>query len=397
MGRKRKMTKAQLRMRYYNTTKRLGAIHHPYYDNRGMMPPYPFAPPPSYLASSSSYPTNAYGRRFSAPPSCHIVDLNSQDIDIPAAVTKEEEDDPKSLDNKRLIANSEPSTELEVALKAELDKQVKHNELISAELDKLRHVLSRIQAHQSNEPLPPHGASLHTALSRKDREEQKPPQQPTKKGPRNGYNMFYSKVAPELKGTLNSYKDLAKVISEKWKALSKEEKDNYELDAEIFNIMDDRDTRDSNNDGGDDQHLNEQRDQCDSYDDRNDDQHQYYPTNPPYQYQYDMTIPPPPGPPPGPPPPGMLFDLSFPPPPPPPPGYDYSYLPPPPPNDMFGGSLPPPPPTYPTSALNFTDVENDKKQASSRPDLLSFTLHGSPPSPINRTQSLPLNRTQSLH
>ena len=62
--------------------------------------------------------------------------------------------------------------------------------------------------------------------------------------------MFYSKVAPELKGTLNSYKDLAKVISEKWKALSKEEKDNYELDAEIFNIMDDRDTRDSNNDGG---------------------------------------------------------------------------------------------------------------------------------------------------
>ena len=164
MGRKRKMTKAQLRMRYYNTTKRLGAIHHPYYDNRGMMPPYPFAPPPSYLASSSSYPTNAYGIRFSAPPSCHIVDLNSQDIDIPAAVTKEEEDDPKSLDNKRLIANSEPSTELEVALKAELDKQVKHNELISAELDKLRHVLSRIQAHQSNEPLPPHGASLHTAL-----------------------------------------------------------------------------------------------------------------------------------------------------------------------------------------------------------------------------------------
>ena len=212
--------------------------------------------------------------------------------------------------------------------------------------------------------------------------------------------MFYSKVAPELKGTLNSYKDLAKVISEKWKALSKEEKDNYELDAEIFNIMDDRDTRDSNNDGGDDQHLNEQRDQCDSYDDRNDDQHQYYPTNPPQyanQYQYDMTIPPPPGPPPGPPPPGMLFDLSFPPPPPPPPGYDYSYLPPPPPNDMFGGSLPPPPPTYPTSALNFTDVENDKKQASSRPDLLSFRLHGSPPSPINRTQSLPLNRTQSLH
>lgn len=190
--------------------------------------------------------------------------------------------------------------------------------------------------------------------------------------------MYYSKIAPELKGTLNSYKDLAKVISEKWSQLSKEEKDNYELDAEIFNIMDDRDTRNSNsNSNGDDQRRNEYK-QSDS-DDVRDDQHLYYPpTNPPYQYQYDMTIPPPPGPPPGPPPPGMLFDLSVPPPPPPPGGYDYSVLPPPPPNDMFGGGVPPPPPNYtdiklPTSAsaLNFED-----------------TGHDSPPLPFNRSQSL---------
>lgn len=178
--------------------------------------------------------------------------------------------------------------------------------------------------------------------------------------------MFYSKVAPELKGTLNSYKDLAKVISEKWSHLSKEEKENYELDAEIFNIMDDRDTRNSNsnsnsNSNGDDQRQNEYK-QSDSYDDR-DDQHLYYPpTNPPYQYQYDMTNPPPPGPPPGPPPPGMLFDLSVPPPPP----YDYSVLPPHPPNDMYGGVVPPPPP-------NYTDTKN---------------CEDSPPLPLNRSQSL---------
>ncbi len=79
--------------------------------------------------------------------------------DIPSAVTKEEEDDPISLDNKRLIANSVPSTELEVALAAELDKQVKHNELLSAELDKLRHALSRIQEQQGNEPLPLHSVA----------------------------------------------------------------------------------------------------------------------------------------------------------------------------------------------------------------------------------------------
>lgn len=164
MGRKRKATKAQMRLKYYDATKRLGAVHHPYHDNHVMMPPYSLAPPPFYV-SHTSYPPNAYGRGFSVPPPSHFQEVNSQDIDfdIPAAVTKEEDDDPKSLDNKRIIASSVPSSELEVALKAELDKEVKNSERISAELGKLRQVLSRIQAHQSYEPLPPHGASLHTS------------------------------------------------------------------------------------------------------------------------------------------------------------------------------------------------------------------------------------------
>ncbi len=163
MGRKRKATKAQMRMKYYDATKRLGAVHHPYHDNKVMMPPYPLAPPPFYV-SHTSYPPNAYGGRYSAPPSSHFQDSQDiDDIDIPAAVTKEEDEDPKSLDNKRIIANSVPSSELEVALKAELDKEVKYSERISSELGKLRQVLSRIQAHQSYEPLPPHGSSLHTS------------------------------------------------------------------------------------------------------------------------------------------------------------------------------------------------------------------------------------------
>ena len=164
------MTKAQMRMKYYDATKRLSAIHNPYFDNKVMMAPYPFAPPPPY-AMGNSYPPNTYGRRFPRPPPCNIEDFNIQDLksdvrndEIPAAITKEEEDDPKSLDNKRIIADSTPSTDLEVALKAELDKQVKRNEMLSSELVKLRQILSKIQAHQSNEPLPPHGLPLHTAL-----------------------------------------------------------------------------------------------------------------------------------------------------------------------------------------------------------------------------------------
>jgi len=161
------MTRAQLRMKCYDTTKRLDVV----WSNKRMIPPYPLFAPPPYAASNPYCFANsappAPGRSFSAPPFFHPADVNSLDMngiicddDIPAAITQEEEDDPTSLDNKRLIANSVPSTELEVALAAELDKKVKHNEHLSAELDKLRHVLSRIQAHQSNEALPPPGSAL---------------------------------------------------------------------------------------------------------------------------------------------------------------------------------------------------------------------------------------------
>jgi len=166
------MTKAQMRMKYYDMTKRLGVVWSS--DSTRMMPHYPFAPPPPYPSSNPYCNANsaplAPVRTFSATPFYHPpADVNSQDINgiicdyIPAAITKEEEDDPTSLDNKRLIANSVPSTKLEVALAAELDKKVKHNEHLSAELEELRLVLSRLQAHQSNEPLPQHGLVLHTA------------------------------------------------------------------------------------------------------------------------------------------------------------------------------------------------------------------------------------------
>ncbi len=206
--------------------------------------------------------------------------------------------------------------------------------------------------------------------SRKVSEEKEPPQpQPTKKVPRNGYFMFHSKIANELKGSLHNYNDVSRVLRRKWKHLSQEERDNYELDAEIFNIMDDRDARNSSDNIEDDE-------QCDSYDEK-DDRHlqQHYVTNhPPYQYQYDMTIPPP----------GMHFDSSFPPP--PPPGYDYS-LPPPPQHDMYG-NVPPPPRNYgyekfpPSTSAKCVDGKN----SASQPELLNFKLHGS--SPMNRRQSL---------
>lgn len=179
--------------------------------------------------------------------------------------------------------------------------------------------------------------------------------------------MFYSKIAPELKGTLNSYKELAKVISEKWKALSQEEKENYEFDAEIFNIMDERDSRDSN--GTTNQHANE-LDTNNSFD--RDEKSTYYPPPPNPSYQYDMSMAVPPGPPPGPPPPGMLFDMSIPPPPP----YDFSFAPPPT-NDMFGTNMPQPPPNYMDMKPHSTISPSNTEYHAPPPAGLSFRI-GSP-------------------
>ena len=161
------------------------------------------------------------------------------------------------------------------------------------------------------------------------------------------------------------------MISEKWKDLSKEEKENYEFDAEIFNIMDERDSRDSN--GTQNQHSNES-DTNNNFD--REDKSTYYPPNPSYQYDMSMAVPP--GPPPGPPPPGMLFDMSIPPPPP----YDFSFVPPPPPpNDMFGSTMPPPPSNYMDMKPNSTlSPSNTEYHAPPPPGLrpgLSFKI-GSP-------------------
>ena len=85
----------------------------------------------------------------------NTADNNSIDADdIPATVTKEEEDSSMttSYDNRRIIANSVPSTTLEVALAAELDRQMKYNKELSEELEKLRRIVySRMKETQDYE------------------------------------------------------------------------------------------------------------------------------------------------------------------------------------------------------------------------------------------------------
>lgn len=215
MGRKKKrLTKAQMRIKCFETRKRLDAVHHPYFvpktnngDNKGtsahpealphnsiapppppydagtqycdanannFLPPPPpeaggFPPHPSFYFYGCYFPEQYapsyyyYGNNYHHPEyytsnnnnntSDHSIDAD----DIPATVTKEEEDSSMamttSLDNRRIIANSVPSTTLEVALAAELDRQTKQNKEMSEELDKLRRIMySRLKETQDYEP-----------------------------------------------------------------------------------------------------------------------------------------------------------------------------------------------------------------------------------------------------
>jgi len=52
-------------------------------------------------------------------------------------------DDPDHLHNHEVITNATPSTELEIALKAELDRQIRHNEVLVGECTKLRVFISK--------------------------------------------------------------------------------------------------------------------------------------------------------------------------------------------------------------------------------------------------------------
>lgn len=64
------------------------------------------------------------------------ADLN---FDLPAHLPEE----PDGTRNQEVIANSTPSTELELALQAELDRQFQHNELLAREIKKLRIFISK--------------------------------------------------------------------------------------------------------------------------------------------------------------------------------------------------------------------------------------------------------------
>jgi hypothetical protein len=212
MGRKKRLTKAQMRMKCFETRKRLDAVHHPYFvpktnngngDNKDTSahpealphnsnapppPPYDagapycdannFVPPPPPPPEAGGFPPPFYGSYFpeqyaasyyygygnnyyhpeyyNSTNSNNTADHSIDADDIPATITKEEEDNSmamESLDNRRIIANSVPSTTLEVALAAELDRQTKQNKEMSEELDKLRRMMySKMKEKQEYEP-----------------------------------------------------------------------------------------------------------------------------------------------------------------------------------------------------------------------------------------------------
>ena len=209
MGRKKRLTKAQMRMKCFETRKRLGAVHHPYFivpnrTNNGdkdtaahpeALPHNSIAPPPPPYDAGTPYcdannfvpPPEAggfpphpsfygcyfpeqyapsyyydYGNNYYHPEYYNSTNNNNtadhsiDADDIPATVTKEEEDSSMAMeshDNRRIIANSVPSTTLEVALAAELDRQTKQNREMSEELDKLRRIMySRMKETQDYEP-----------------------------------------------------------------------------------------------------------------------------------------------------------------------------------------------------------------------------------------------------
>lgn len=198
-----------MRIKCFETRKRLDAVHHPYFvpkTNNGdskdtaahpeALPHNPIAPPPPPYDAGTQYcdannflpppPPEAggfpphpsfygcyfpeqyalsyyyyyYGNNYHHPEYYNSTNKNNtadhsiDADDIPATVTKEEEDSSMTYhDNRRIIANSVPSTTLEVALAAELDRQTKQNKEMSEELDKLRRIMySRMKETQDYEP-----------------------------------------------------------------------------------------------------------------------------------------------------------------------------------------------------------------------------------------------------
>ena len=129
--------------------------------------------------------------------------------------------DPVAATQKELIATSTPTTDLEIALKAELDRQMKLNGRLQSEISKLKNFVSKRKQ----------------AYKRKRKEDEAP------KKSLSGYNMFvkerFAKLAIENQKALKSgdAKDqLTRIAPHKkvaeagkaWRALSAEEKAKYE-------------------------------------------------------------------------------------------------------------------------------------------------------------------------
>eukprot|EP00571_Detonula_confervacea_P012702 CAMPEP_0172298606 /NCGR_PEP_ID=MMETSP1058-20130122/1183_1 /TAXON_ID=83371 /ORGANISM="Detonula confervacea, Strain CCMP 353" /LENGTH=430 /DNA_ID=CAMNT_0013007887 /DNA_START=358 /DNA_END=1650 /DNA_ORIENTATION=- len=71
--------------------------------------------------------------------SLESVDYNDLNFDIPLGPSN----DPNDIRNRDIIANSTPSSQLELALKAELDRQLLHNEVLAGECTKLRGFIAK--------------------------------------------------------------------------------------------------------------------------------------------------------------------------------------------------------------------------------------------------------------
>lgn len=173
--------------------------------------------------------------------------------------------------------------------------------------------------------------------------------------------MFYAKVAPDLKGADESDEDLSAIIKQKWDALSKEEKENYELDAEIFNVMDEPPSSG---------YLTSPQ--------------LHKSTTPPSTSGCPLPPPPPP-----PPPPCMFYPYGYGPAYFPPPPTDYNF----PPNNNNRMTAP-----LTTSRASISISEESSSQDQNQaptPTQNVCSLFDGPPSPISTTKSNTITRRQS--
>ena len=129
--------------------------------------------------------------------------------------------DPNAHEQQDLIAKSTPTTPLEIALKAELDRQINHNERLTTEITKLKQFISKRKQ----------------TYKRKRKEEGAP------RKSLSAYNLFvrerFAKLAKENESALKSADTDAQLkrvppaslvakTGNEWRALSAEEKAKYE-------------------------------------------------------------------------------------------------------------------------------------------------------------------------